>query len=189
MKKGLLLFVVTGWILALAGCEPGASDDELARMCANLTTVRGEVKVPTVSDLTTEVNEEYARKEKKLLDWKARDMKSWDEELDARLKILADNPEEMDEAGEPMTPEKLKTMYAKKKKIGAKQFDDDLLKLTVEKKTKLAGVEDVVKQAQAEFDSLTEKCIEGAKKEKVSKSLAQCRIDAPDKDTYWNKCK
>ena len=161
----------------------------MAQMCQNLTRVRGEVNVPTVSNLTKELNEEYARKEKKLLDWKARDMKSWDEELDARLKILTDNPEEPDENGEPMTPEKLKEMYGKKKAVGAKQFDDDLLKLTVEKKEKLAGLEDIVREAQAEFDAKAAGCVAEAKKEKIPKALAQCRIAAPDKDTYWNKCK
>jgi hypothetical protein len=189
MRQGWLLFAMAAWILTLSGCEPAASSDELTQMCTNLTRVRAEVKVPTVSDLTREVNEEYATKEKKLLDWKARDMRSWDEELAARLKILADNPEELDDAGEPMTPEKLREMYAKKKEIGAGQFDDDLLKLTVEKKEKLAGLEGIVRDAQQEFDSRIAKCIDDAKKEKISKSLAQCRIVAPDKDSYWNKCK
>ncbi|MBN2525025.1 MAG: hypothetical protein JXR76_01440 [Deltaproteobacteria bacterium] len=189
MKKYCIFMLVLMCAGLFVACEPAATEAELKQMCENLTKVRGEAKVPTVADLTEKLTEEYAGKEKKLLDWKARDMKGWDEELLARQKRLTDNPDETDDAGEPMTPEKLTEIYAKKKEIGAKQFDDDLLKLTVEKKEKLAGLGDIVAAAQKEFDTKTAECLTAAKSEKVSQSLAQCRINAPDKDAYWNKCK
>lgn len=189
MKKICFFVAAIMGAIFFSGCEPKASEEELKQMCETLTKVRGEVTVPSVGELTQEINQSYEQKEKKLLAWKARDMNGWDEELAAKLKDLETDTEEKGDDEETMTPEKLKEMYAKKKEIGAKQFDDDLLKLTVEKKNKLTGVEDVVKAAQAEFDSKTMECVKAAGTEQISKTLAQCRIAAPDKDTYWNKCK
>ncbi|MBN2717883.1 MAG: hypothetical protein JXX14_18690 [Deltaproteobacteria bacterium] len=189
MKK-ICFFIATAMcVVCVSGCEPAASPDELRLMCENLVKVRAEVKVPTVEELTAELTAEYKAKEEKLLAWKERDMKGWDEDLAASLKRLEEDTDQNEDDTDAMTAEKLKETFAKKKAIGAKQFDDDLLKLTIEKKARLAGVGDVVKEAQAQFDAKANECLEKAKTEKVSQSLAQCRIQAPDKDTYWNKCK
>ena len=190
MKKICFFIAATMIAVCFAGCEPAATSDELTQMCQNLVKVRAEVIVPTEDELTKEMNESYQVREDKLLAWKERDMKGWDEDLAASLKRLEEDTDTGDDSdSDAMTPEKLKEQFAKKKAIGAKQFDDDLLKLTVEKKAKLAGVGDEVKAKQAEFDAKVNECVEKAKTEKISKSLAQCRINAPDKDTYWNKCK
>ena len=179
MKKTSFFIVAAVVAFTLAGCEPEASEDELKLMCQNLVKVRGQANVPTVEALEKEVQAEFKTKEDKLLAWKERDMKGCD----------TDTEEALDADSEPITPEKVKADFAKKKAIGAKQFDDDLLKLTVEKKERIAGLGDIVAAAQADFEKITEECIAEAKKEKISQSLAACRISAPDKDTYWNKCK
>ncbi|MBN2341763.1 MAG: hypothetical protein JXX29_10865 [Deltaproteobacteria bacterium] len=192
--KAFFSFAVSVLLVFLAmfgaiGCEPAATDDELKQMCVNLSVVRGEEQVPKSAELTAKVEADFTTKEKNLLAWKAKDMRGWDEELAAKLAKLDGGEEMTGDDGAPATKESLKKLYAKKKDIGAKQFDDDLAKLADAKKNALSEVDGIVKEAQAAQDVKVKECMDAARKEAVSQSLAQCRIAATDKDTFWNKCK
>ncbi|MBN2804579.1 MAG: hypothetical protein JXR91_15910 [Deltaproteobacteria bacterium] len=183
------------------GCAPEATDDEINKMCANLEKVRGEITVPSKDEELAKINEDYKKKEVALLDWKARDMKSWDDELAAKLKALEDEaaaekdvkkakkPKTDEPVEEKPTAEDLKKLYDGKKAIGAKQFDDDIAKIPDLKKAAIDDLMEKIKGKEALLNENIKLCADEAKKEGVSSKLAQCRIGAPDKDTYWNKCK
>lgn len=187
--RTILSSVICLLAVSFLGCKPAATDADVKKMCENLSVVRGEAEIPIPAELTADVEEDFATKEKNLLAWKAKDMRGWDEELDARLAAMDAGDEAVDEDGAPLSKSGLKKRYAQKKEIGAKQFDADLSALAAAKKKALAEVAAIVKEAESAFNAKIQSCIDEAKKESVSQSLAQCRIAAPDKDTYWNKCK
>ena len=189
MKKFFFISIST-ICLALAGCTPPpASESEILAMCKNLTRVRSEVVVPTVKQVTADVDAEFALRKSDLLTYKARDQAGWDRELAEAKKRLEMNPEEKDVAGEPMTVEKLEEIYAAKKERSARDFDRDIARLGQEKDKKLVEQSNLITERQKEFDEQVAECVLNAKTEKISKTLAMCRIAAPDDDTYWNKCK
>ena len=190
MYRIILTASISFVLVALTGCgKPAASDAEINAMCRNLTRVRGEVRVPTRVELTADINDDFAMQQKDYSTLKARDQKGWDVEYAEALKALAKNPVLRDYNGMPVSHATLEKRYEEKKANSAKKFDDDLLKLKQEKKTRLAGIDDVIAKKQKEFDAKTNACVTKARSQQISQQLAQCRIAAPDEDTYWNKCK
>jgi hypothetical protein len=190
MKKFIFLISGSFVLMALTGCgKPAASDQEIHAMCSNLTKVRGEVTVPTRADMVADINSDFEMRKKDLLRWKASDQMSWDAEYAEALKELKMNPDTIDRNGKPVTPAMLEKRYKEKKENSARKFDEELFKFTKEKKTRLAETDVVINEKQKEFDEKTNMCVTKAAQQEVSQQLAQCRIAAPDKDTYWNKCK
>lgn len=189
MKAYWMIIAGIGIWSALAGCQDAATDAELKKMCENLNKVRNGIKVVPEVTLTQEVNKDYLLKREKLVAWKAKDMKGWDDELAAKIVSLSKDNNLKTNNGKPATKESLTADYAKKKEIGAKQFDADFDALEVAKKKAIGNVAEQVKQKRAQLDAVVTQCVAQARNEKISKALAQCRLAASDKDTYWNKCK
>lgn len=191
--RGLLL---TALLFGLAGCFPAANDDELSQMCENLIRVRAEIRVPVESELIAEIEADYTRRKEHLVNWKAREMKSWDDELDARIKALPPAGKAPKKAaattdGEeaPPTRASLEAEYAKKKQIGAEQFDSDIEALAPAKDLAMKAAREKVESKTAEFAAAKKDCLDKARSTKVTRAQAQCRIKARDPDTYWNKCR
>jgi hypothetical protein len=185
--KSIFKISILSLVLFAAGCGSSATDEELTQMCSNLVKVRGEVSVPDEAKLLADIEADFQKKEAEMLAWKKRDMDSWDDELKEKIAALTDKDDKTD--SDTQTPAQLKAEYAKKKEIGARQFDDDLAKLPILKKEALANARQNVADKQMKVNDCIKTCIDDAKKEGVSQKLAQCRIAAKDKDTYWNKCR
>jgi hypothetical protein len=201
MNKLIKMAILILTTMLLSSCQESASDDELNAMCDNLIKVRGEITIPDAAKLKADIEADFAAKKKHLEEWKAREMKSWDDELKSKLAAL--DKEEADKKGkkakkkgakksedDEKDPKKqLQEEYAKKKSIGAAQFDKDIAALAPAKEEALSSIKDKIVKMQAEYDSAKQQCLKQAKSEGVSKKLAQCRINAQDKDAYWNRCR
>jgi hypothetical protein len=179
MEKMMIAVAAVAVGLALVACAPAATDAELDGMCTHLVDLRGEVDTSSAEEAIAAVEKEFVVEEKRLRDWMARDLKSWDDELAAKLEELEGDDEK----------KKLTEEYEGKKEVTRKQHLPGIEALGPKKK---AAVEEAKKKVAANekkhADAVAE-CVESAKKEGVNQKLAQCRIAAPDKDTYWNKCR
>ena len=164
--------------LLAAGCASSASDAKLEAMCAHLFELRGGA-VPSEAEVVAEVEEDFAAKKKHLEDWKARDMKGWDEELAEKLAEAESDEDE----------QALEEEYEKKKKIGADQFDQDIEELEPKKKEALAAAKAKNASLLEAREAEIKECVDGAKAEGVSRALAECRAEAESTDEYWNVCK
>ena len=195
-SNGLFILSIIATFMIMS-CASTATDEEINKMCTNLEKVRGSITVPSKEDALKKINDDFSKKRAKLEAWKAKEMKGWDDELAAKLKELEESDtgskskkvKKSDDEEKKPTPEELKSAYAKKKEIGAKQFDADLANLPAQKKMAVEAVQQKIDSKQAELDASIKKCIEDAKKEGVSQKVAQCRIAAQNKDSYWNKCR
>ena len=163
----------------VVSCVPAATDGEIAQMCENLVGLRADGPLPVEKDLLARVEEDFKAREKKLVDWRAKDLKGWDDELAAKLE-KAENDEEK---------AKLNEDYAKKKEVTSKQFDPDFQALGPSKEAAIKEAKKKVVDEKAERDEEIKKCVTEAKNEGISQKVAQCRIKADSTDAYWNQCR
>ena len=171
--------VIMGLIAAAAvACDSPATDAELTAMCENLMALKSEGNIPTEAELIAKVEEDFEAREKKLLDWKAKDLAGWDKELEAKLEKA-----ESDEEKKTLEEE-----YAKKKKVTAEQFEPDIAKLVPDKKAAIEAARQKVVDLKAEADAELAKCIEDGRKEGINQRVAKCRAEAKTTDKYWNFC-
>ncbi len=177
-KSGSLALFVLAGIFATA-CVTSATDEEIGKMCDNLVKLRGDVDASSVAEKSAEVKERYQREEKRLKDWKARDLKAWDEELEAKLKATEDEEEQA----------KLKEEYGKKKAITESKHDPGIAELPKKLEAALAKAKAEVDENQKAWKAAVDECAAKAKKEGVSQKVAQCRIAAESTDKYWNSCR
>jgi hypothetical protein len=191
MKNTALCCIIPALLVNfIAGCTTPATEPEISQMCENLIRVRNEVRIPVESELVAEIEADYTRRKEHLVSWKEREMKSWDDELRARLETLAaDTKAAKPKKGEPDPKVALEEEYAKKKQIGADQFDSDIEALVPARELAIKAARDKVAAKKAEFEAARKDCIEKARTENISQPVAQCRIKASDPDTYWNKCR
>lgn len=173
------------WVLALSfglsctACIPSATDEELGKMCENLIRIRGEIDASTIEEMTAAIKERFQREEKRLTDWKKRDLKGWDDEMNAKLEATEDVAEKAQIAAD----------YAKKKQVTASKHDPGITALP---KKMAAALEDAKKKVaanQSAWAAAVTSCVAEAKKEGVSQKVAQCRISADSTDKYWNGCR
>jgi Zn-dependent oligopeptidase len=178
MRVFILLAVI--WTTGtLTACEPPAGDEALGRMCENLVKLRGEVKVKTDAEVQAEVEERFAQTKKRLEDWLARDLASWDKELEAKLRTIEDKEEK----------QRISEEYAKKKEITRQQHLPGIAELEPKKTAALEEAEKKQAAARQNFGQRVEACVADARAAGTSQKLAQCRIEATSKDAYWNKCR
>lgn len=175
--KGCVLLVLTGAFTT--GCVTKATDQEIQSMCENLVKLRGEVSTEPVEKLIAEVKESFLREEKRLQDWKARDLKGWDDELAAKLVEAADDA----------AKSALQAEYAKKKEVTAAKHDPDIQELPEKMNAAVKEAEKKAEDNKAAFKAAVDECIGSSKKEGVSQKAAQCRINAQTTDKYWNSCR
>lgn len=161
------------------GCIQEASEQEIEAMCENLVKIRGEVDMSSEAELIAQVKESFKKEEKRLRDWKARDLKGWDDELEAKLKEAKDDAEKA----------KLKEEYEKKKVVTASKHDPGIDGIGDKMKKSIESAKKKVVENQALYAKKVEECITSGKKEGVSQKVAQCRIKAENPDTYWNVCR
>ena len=69
----------------VVSCVPAATDGEIGQMCENLVGLRADGPLPVEKDLLARVDEDFKTREKKLVDWRAKDLKGWDVERSARF--------------------------------------------------------------------------------------------------------
>jgi hypothetical protein len=174
--RGVLFYAAA---LQLVSCAPAATDEELNQMCARLVELRGEIDATPLAERVGEVEKEFVREEKRLKDWMARDLKSWDDELATKLGELEDEEEK----------KKLTEEYAKQKEITRGKHQPGIDALEPKKKEAIEAIKKKVAASEQEVAAAVAECVGQAKKEGVSQKLAQCRIKAADKDAYWNKCR
>ena len=175
-----LTYVLTVAIgIAAVGCVAKASDQEMQSMCENLVKLRGEINTDPAEKLIAEVKEEYQREEKRLKDWKDRDLKGWDDELNAKLASAADDAEKA-----ALTEE-----YTKKKEITASKHDPDIQALPEKMNKAIEAAKKKAEDNAAALKAAVTECVTQAKKEGVSQKAAQCRIKATTTDQYWNACR
>ena len=172
------------WLSGIAGsmalgCMTQATDQEIQGMCENLIKLRGEIDMSEESVLIANVEEDFQREKKRLLEWKARDLKGWDDELDAKLKDIEDEEEKA----------KLTEEYNKKKEITASKHDPGIEALDGKKAAAIDAAKKKAVENRAAYQKAVEACAQQAKKESVSQKVAQCRIKAASADAYWNSCR
>lgn len=167
-------------------CGPAATEDECRQMCENLENLRGKIDTSSEQDLLKRVEEKFASEKKRLEDWKARDLKGWDEELAAKIAALESNEEITDKEAEK---KKLTEEYEKKKEATAKQHDPGIEALGPEKVKAIEEAKQKAVSNKAQWDETIKECIATALKEKTPQKLAQCRTQATTTDQYWNICK
>ncbi len=190
--KTLALTAIALGALVFCGCRPAATDDELKSMCTNLLTVRGEMNIPDDATAMAKIDADFQGREKHLVDWKARDMQHWDDELAARIAALPPEPKKKVKPKEGevvVTRESLEAEYAKKKAIGAEQFDRDIAALAPAKEEAVKAMKEKLEVQRAAAQEQIDECLKQAKVEGVKQETARCRIAAKDVDTYWNKCR
>jgi hypothetical protein len=156
-----------------------ATESELKGMCENLIELRGEIDLSEESVLVANVEEDFKKERKRLLDWKARDLKGWDDELAAELKNIEDDEEK----------KKLTEEYAKKKEITASRHDPGIDALDGKKTAAIEAAKKKVVENKAAFEKAVAECVTEAQKEGISQKMAQCRIKADSADKYWNSCR
>ena len=178
MKKDVLttLSVV---VLFAVGCIPKATDDELKQMCESLVKLRGEIDLSSEKELIAAEEERFRKEAIRLKEWKARDMKGWDDELAAKLAEVEKEEEK----------EALKAEYEKKKQITVSKHDPGIAALDGKKKQAIEAAKKEAVENQAAYDGAVRDCSDQAKKEGVSQKVAQCRITATSVDQYWNVCR
>jgi colicin import membrane protein len=158
---------------------PAATDDEITKMCDSLVRLRGEVDGSSAEELAKTTKERIDREEKRLKDWKARDMKGWDDELAAKLAATEDEEEK----------KKIQEEYTKKKEVSASKHDPGIAAIAEKRKTAMEEAKKKAAENKAAWDAAVSECVAQAKKEGVSQKVAQCRITAQSTDEYWNKCR
>ena len=178
MKNSVTVTVSIMTLLAV-GCVPNATDAELNQMCEILVELRGEVDRSSEKELIAAVEERFKKEAIRLKDWKARDLKGWDDELAAKLKEV-----EKEEEKTALTEE-----YAKKKETTASKHDPGIAALGGKKKEAIAEAKKAAVENQKAWDQAVAECTDAAKKEGVSQAVAQCRIKADSTDKYWNACR
>ncbi len=178
-KMGIILGLVTLAGLVGPGCVTEATEQEIQSMCENLVKIRGEVDLSSDAELIADVEASFKKEAKRLKDWKARDLKGWDDELAAKLKDIEDEEEKS----------KLKEEYEKKKQITASKHDPGIDGLGAKKLKAIEAAKKKALENQALFKKKTEECVAKAKKEGVSQKVAVCRIKAKTSDAYWNVCR
>ena len=181
MKKVILTLVVIAVFNVVTACVPDATEQEKTAMCKNLVNLRSGGEPKSEAELVKDVKDDFVKRKKHLEDWKARDLKGWDDELASKLKKLTDDKKEEESA-------KLKEDYAKKKKITVEQFEPDIAKLGPEE---VKAIEMAKKKAVAlkqERQAKVKECLDKAATEGVNQKVAQCRANAKTVDKYWNIC-
>ena len=178
MKKIIIVFVSIFMGLSLVSCFPAASEQECEKMCENLLILRADLDRSTAKELVDEVVEDFKKEEKRLRDWMERDLKGWDEELEAKLAEAKSDDEK----------KKLKAEYEKKKEITKGKHMPGIEELLPKKKQKIQEATAKAKENQDEWDAALSKCKSEAIKEGVTQKVAQCRIAAKSTDEYWNIC-
>lgn len=179
MKKtylGLVLFI-TG--ICAAGCLPNATPEETNQMCENLIKLRGEIDRSTEAELKKKVEAQFAKEEKRLRDWMAKDLKSWDDEMAQKLEAAKDDAEK----------EKIEKDYAHKKDVTSQQHLPGIKELGPKKAEAIKEASEKAKENAAMWKKAITDCLDQAKKEGVSQKSAQCRIKAQSTDEYWNQCR
>ena len=178
--KNLILTAVFCFVgTVVVSCIPAATDAEIGQMCENLVGLRADGPLPVEKDLLARVEEDFKAREKKLVDWRAKDLKGWDDELAAKLEKAESDEEKA----------KLNEDYAKKKEITSKQFDPDFQALGPSKEAAVKEAKKKVADEKAGRDEEVKKCVGEAKNEGISQQVAQCRIKADSTDAYWNQCR
>jgi hypothetical protein len=165
--------------LFAVGCIPNATDDELKQMCENLVKLRGDIDNSSEAQLIAAEEERFKKEAIRLEDWKARDLKGWDDELQAKLAGVEKEEEK----------EALQAEYAKKKAITASKHDPGIAALDGKKKQAIEAAKKKAVENQAAWDGAVRDCTEKARQEGVSQKMAQCRITASSVDQYWNACR
>ena len=178
-RVAMILGVGTFLGAVCTGCIKEASEQEIRAMCKNLVKIRGEVDLSSEAELIAQVKESFKKEEKRLRDWKARDLKGWDDELEAKLKGIEDEAEQ----------EKLKAEYAKKKEVTASKHDPGIDGLGDKMKKAIESAKKKAVENQGLYAKKVEECVAEGKKEGVSQKVAQCRMKAENPDTYWNVCR
>ncbi len=170
------------WLIAALpamGCIPNATDAELTQMCENLINLRGEIDQTSEKELIANVEKRFTEEAVRLKDWKIKDLRGWDEELEARLSETNDNAEKA----------KLRAEYNQKKEVTASKHDPGIAALEGKKKEAIEAAKKQALENQAAFESAVAECAAQSKKEGVTQSVAQCRINAETTDKYWNGCR
>jgi hypothetical protein len=165
--------------LYAAGCVPSATDDELKQMCENLVKLRGDIDDSSEKALIAAEEERFKKEAIRLKDWKARDLKGWDDELAAKL---AEVEKEEDK-------EALKAEYEKKKAVTASKHDPGIAALDGKKKQAIEDAKKKFIENQAARDGAIRDCVDTAKTEGINQKVAKCRIGATSTDQYWNACR
>ncbi len=166
-------------LLSASSCVAPATDQEITAMCENLVKLRREVNMDSLEKLTKDVNEQYAREEIRLKEWKERDLKGWDDELQTKLSSMTNEKEKS-----ALTEE-----YKKKKEITAGQHDPGINELPGKLAEALEEAKRKAADNKAAFDAAVKACFDQSKREGVSQKSAQCRIKAETPDKYWNACR
>ncbi len=178
--KNMVMAAVFSFVgTVVVSCVPTATDGEIDRMCENLVGLRSDGPLPIEKDLLARVEEDFKAREKKLVDWRAKDLKGWDDELAAKLE-KAENDEEK---------ARLNEEYAKKKVVTSRQFDPDFQALGPSKEAAVKEAKKKVADEKAARDEEVKKCVAQAANEGISQQVAQCRIKADSTDAYWNQCR
>ncbi len=178
--KNLIMATVFCFVgIVVISCIPAATDDEIGQMCENLVGLRAGAPLPLEKDLLAKVDEDFKARDKKLVDWRAKDLKGWDVELAAKLEKAETDEEKA----------KLNEDYTKKKEVTSKQFEPDFKALAPAKEAAIKDAKKKVVEAKAERDEEVKKCVAEAKNEGPSQQVAQCRIKAQSSDAYWNQCR
>ena len=178
--KNLIMATVFCFVgTVVVSCVPAATDGEIGQMCENLVGLRADGPLPVEKDLLARVDEDFKTREKKLVDWRAKDLKGWDVELAAKLEKAETDEEKA----------KLNEDYTKKKEVTSKQFEPDFQALGPAKEAAVKDAKKKVVDEKAGRDEEVKRCVAEAKNEGPSQKVAQCRIKAQSVDAYWNQCR
>lgn len=176
---GRIMGIASMLALPTMGCIPNATDAELTQMCENLTNLRGEIDQSSEKELIANVEKRFEEEAVRLKDWKIRDLRGWDEELEARLSETDDKDEKA----------RLKAEYEKKKEVTASKHDPGIAALEGKKQEAVEAAKQKALDNQAAFETAVADCVEKSRQEGVTQPVAQCRISAQTTDKYWNGCR
>jgi len=179
MGKFVCIAVLLFAGLHSVACVEKASEEQLKQMCGNLVKMRGEVDVSSAAERIAKVEEKFAKEEKRLTDWMERDLKGWDEELNAKLAEAKDEKEKKDLADD----------YTKKKEATKAQHVPGIEELKPKKEAALKEAKAKAEAAKTEWAKAVDDCLKAAANEGTSRSVAECRIGATTVDKYWNVCR
>ncbi len=164
--------------LALS-CLPKASEEDCNKMCENLLNLRGEIDTSTEKERIAKVEAQFQKEEKRLTDWMAKDLKGWDDELNAKLAQLKKNKEK----------KSLEEEYAQKKEVTRQQHLPGINDLKPKKEAAIKKAKEDAAASSATWKKALDECVAEALKEGTPKKIADCRIAATGTDQYWNTCR
>jgi hypothetical protein len=180
MKQLGLIGLLVGLTAAATSCAPSATDAELSAMCENLVGLRGEVDAKTLEERTATVMEDFGKREKLHHEQQAAALTGLDGALKGKLEEAGDDEE---------AKQKLKDEHAASRKSLEQEGTNLLSRLKADKEAALAAAKERAEQAKTEHAAAVKKCVDEAKAEGISQTLAQCRTKAESTDAYWNQCR